>query len=138
MSVSKALQSSVENSIIDLVLRRGCPVVEEGKENPALAAHGFAASAWKDTTTESHIKGGASYDEHSRRWISFDGCKWDYRDAVLTKDEIDEETGKVTFEVEGLLCNCGQYSSQKVRFTAPKDKMAQAIALAMQKVVFSF
>lgn len=137
MSVSKALVGSVENSIIELVLRKGCPVVEEGKENPVLALHGFGASAWKDSTTNSHIKGGASYDEASRRWIAFEGCKWDHRDAVLTKDEVDEATGKVTFEVEGLLCNCGQYSSQRVRYTAPKEMVAKELTAQMQKAVLS-
>lgn len=137
MSVSKVLAGSVENGIIELVLRKGFPVVEEGKENPVLALHGFGASAWKDSTTNSHIKGGASYDESSRRWISYDGCKWDYRDAVLTKDEVDETTGKVTFEVEGLLCNCGQYSSQRVRYMGPKDTMAKELAAQMQKAVLS-
>lgn len=136
MSVSKALSGSVESVIVEIVLRKGFPVVEEGKENPVLAEHGFGASAWKDSTANSHIKGGASYDESSRRWISFDGCKWDYRDAVLTKDVVDEATGKIVFEVEGLLCNCGQYSSQRVRYTAPKEAMVKEIAVQLQKAAF--
>jgi len=139
MSVSKALFGSVENSMIQLVLRNGCPVVEEGKENPVLLSQKlFAASAWKDATTNTHIKGGASYDEHSRKWVSFDGCKWDFRDAVLSKDSIDEETGKVVLEVDGLICNCGQYSSQRVRYIAPKETILKQVTSELQKVALSF
>jgi hypothetical protein len=133
MSVSKALYGSVEDSIIALVLRRGCPIVEEGKENPALIEHGYAASAWKDTHTQSHINGGSSYDEGSRQWIPYEGCHWDYRDAVLTRDDVDEKTGKIVFEVEGLLCNCGQYSSQRVRYMVPKENVMKEITAELTK-----
>lgn len=137
MSISKALSDSAENSIIAMVLRRGYPVVEEGKENPRLAEHGFGFAAWKDTVTDAHVKGGATYDEHNRRWVSYDGCKWDFQDAVLTKDDLGGSADKVTLEVEGLVCNCGQYSSQRVRYIGEKKVVLAEVTRKMQEAILA-
>lgn len=137
MSVCGSLFSSVEESIIDLVLRRGCPVVEEGKENPVLAEHGYAASAWRDSNINSHIKGGYMYDEENRRWVDYNGCGWVMESAKLVGDYVDETTGKFTLEVEGMICNCGQYSQKTVRYSGKREEILSQMSASLSKTINS-
>lgn len=137
MSVCGSLLSSMEESIIDLVLRRGCPVVEDGKENPTLAEHGYASSAWRDIAIQGHVKGGYAYDETGQRWVSYNGCGWVLADARLTGDSIDEVTGKLHLEVEGVICNCGQYAEKRVRYTGNRDEVIKEITSGLGRLTVS-
>lgn len=137
MSVCGSLSSVVEESIIDLVLHRGCPVVEDGQENPTLAEHGYAASAWRDSHINSHIKGGYMYDEENRRWVDFNGCGWVMESAKLVGDYVDEKTGKFTLEVEGMICNCGQYSQKTVRHSGKREEILAQMSASLSKMISS-
>lgn len=137
MGITGSLKNSVENSVISVVLRHGFPVIAEGMENPALAEHGYGHRAWKDSTTEQHVKGGYRQVPGTVRSEYVAGCGWVMRNMEIVKDELDEQTGKQTVEVSGLTCTCGIIANKVIRYTQDAHKMLQQVSTEMGRTAFA-
>jgi hypothetical protein len=137
MGMMDSLRNSLEDSVINVVLRKGFPVVAEGMENKNLAAHGYGHLAWKDTESQQHVKGGYRQAPYSSRSVEVPGCDWILRNIAITKDEADEATGKHTIEVSGMTCTCGIISNKTIRYTAIAEKVVEDIARELNKSVLT-
>lgn len=133
MNVSNALCNSVEESIIELTLRKGVPVLPNGELSQVMVENGYASSAWQDRETKNHVAGGSRFDDDQRKWVSVEGCKWNLVDVSLTREEI-TETG-VVLEVSGLTCSCGQYAEKTIRYQGDKQKILSEISRGMLKKI---
>lgn len=133
MGMVNSLRNSVENSVIDVVLRKGFPVVAEGMENPELAKHGYGHRAWKDTESHMHVTGGYRQAPNSSRSELVAGCGWIFRNIEIVKDETDETTGTHTLEVSGMTCNCGVISNKTLRYTNTEEKVRAEITRELNK-----
>lgn len=132
MGLINTLKMSVEDSVIDVVLNKGNPVVPVGEERTDLDKV-FHASIWKDTAAQAHVKGGYRLNPDTKRWETVDGCEWVLENMQITKDSFDEETGKITLEVSGMTCKCGQAVNKTIRYSDKADTVRKSILNAMDR-----
>lgn len=131
MNVSTALRSSVEESIIELTLRKGVPVLPNGELEQTLVDNGYAASAWQDRELKKHVSGGPRFDEDQRKWVTIEGCNWHLENASLSREEMTEKD--IVLEVTGLACTCGQYVEKTIRYQGAKQKILAEVSREMLK-----
>lgn len=131
MGLMNALKMSVEDSVIDVVLRKGNPVLPGAGETPKTKV--FGSSNWRDSAAQSHIKGGYRLNPETKRWETVDGCEWVMDNMQVTKDSFDEETGEITLEVSGMTCKCGQAINKTIRYTDTADNVRTSILRAMNR-----
>ncbi|MBC9706036.1 MAG: hypothetical protein H9W81_13890 [Enterococcus sp.] len=131
MNVSSALHNSVEQSMIELTIRKGIPVLPNGELSQALVDNGYASSAWQDREVKNHIAGGSRLDDGTRKWVSVEGCKWNLEKTMLSREDMTD--GKVVLEVTGLTCSCGQYAEKTIRYQGDKQKILSEVSREMLK-----
>lgn len=132
MGLIDSIKMSVENSVIEVVLRKGKPVVPAGEERTDLPKI-FRANAWSDSATEKHIKGGYILNPENGRWETVDGCEWVMENIQVTKDSLDEVDGKITLEVSGMTCTCGQAVNKTIRYTDNADTVLKSVLHTVNK-----
>lgn len=137
MNVSTALQGTLEKSIIELVVRKGLPVLPNGELRQNLVEAGFTSSAWQDQHTNKHVAGGYHYDDWQRKWVTIDGCNWVSDNAYISREDIIDDNGhpEIILEVSGLMCSCGQHYDKTLRYKGLKDEVLGEITRSMARSV---
>lgn len=138
MGLTDVMHEAVQSGITNLILTKGYPVLPNGQINETLVQHGYAYSAWKDSVAENHLKGGMRINHEHRRWEEVPHCELNTQDFFVTKDDLEtDHKGNVTLEAEGLSCICGQYTSMKVRYIAPLEKIVKDLNIFTLKTVLA-
>lgn len=132
MGLIDSIKMSLENSIIEVVLRKGTVAVPAGEERTDLPAL-YASSMWADTATDKHIKGGYRFIPETKRWESVEGCGWVLENMEITNDSLDEVDGKITLEVSGMTCECGQAANKTIRYTDTTDNVLKSVLSAVHR-----
>lgn len=132
MGLIDNIKMSVENSVIEVVLRKGKPVVPAGEERTDLPKI-FRSNVWSDSATEKHIKGGYILNPENGRWETADGCGWVLDNIQVTNDSLDEVDGEITLEVSGMTCTCGQAVNKTIRYTDKADLVLKSVMSSISK-----
>lgn len=132
MGLIDAIKMSVENSVIEVVLRKGKPVVPAGEERTDLPKI-YRTNIWSDSATEKHIKGGYILNHQSGRWETVEGCDWVLDNIQVTNDSLDEVDGEITLEVSGMTCTCGQAVNKTIRYTDKADLVLKSVMSSISK-----